>query len=63
MLHPLHFHQTVIKINLFIKGNYLASGSYDKTLNIWSMSDYSLVKTLTGHTNWVNSVAFSPNGN
>ena len=60
----MHFHKTVIK-KLFYSliGKYLASASWDYTIKIWKMLDYSLVKTLTGHTNWFNSVAFSPNGN
>ena len=64
MLYRLHFHQTVIK-KLFYSliGNYLASASEDKTIKLWKMSDYSLVKTLTGHTGNVKSVAFSPDGN
>ena len=63
MFYLLHFHQTVIKIIYSLIGNYLASASYDNTLKLWKMSDYSLVKTLTGHTDHVSSVAFSPDGN
>ncbi len=29
---------------------------------MWRVSDGSLIRTLTGHTNWVMSVAFSPDG-
>ena len=32
------------------------------TVNIWNMLDFSYVKTLTGHTNHVLSVAYSPDG-
>ena len=52
-----------IKIINSLIGNYLASASYDKTIILWNMSDYSLVKTLTGHTDTVTSVAFSRDGN
>ena len=52
-----------IKIINSLIGNYLASASYDKTINLWNISDYSLVKTLTGHTDGVNSVAFWSDGN
>ena len=34
----------------------------DSTIKIWRMSDYSNVQTLTGDTDMVTSVAFSPNG-
>ena len=40
----------------------MASGSADYTIKIWSMSDYSNVKTLIGHTYYVVSVAFSCDG-
>ena len=59
----LHIHMMVNKWFYSLIGNYLASASSDETVNIWKMSDYSLVTTLTGHTDYVMSVAFSPDGN
>jgi photosystem II stability/assembly factor-like uncharacterized protein len=43
-------------------GTKLASGSFDKTIKLWSVSTQSLLNTLTGHTYRVYSVAFSPDG-
>ncbi len=43
-------------------GQQLASGSEDNTINIWDVTDGSLVKTLKGHNDAVASVAFSPDG-
>jgi len=43
-------------------GQFLASGSGDKTVKIWRVSDGKEVRTLTGHTDLVLSVAFSPDG-
>jgi WD40 repeat protein len=47
-------------------GNLLASGSDDKTVKVWQISQsgraYSLRYTLQGHTSWINAVAFSPDG-
>lgn len=42
-------------------GRYLASGSRDKTVRIWSQQG-QCIRTLSGHDNWVRAVAFSPNG-
>jgi serine/threonine protein kinase len=33
-----------------------------KTIKLWRVSDGALVRTLTGHTGWVRSVSFSPDG-
>lgn len=46
----------------------LASGSQDQTIQLWEISQDSAqtaircVRTLTGHTNWIRCVAFSPDG-
>ena len=38
----------------------LASGSWDDTIKLWRLSTGRKIHTLIGHSNWVNSVAFSP---
>ena len=43
-------------------GATLASGSYDTTIRIWDVETGEELKTLSGHTDWVNSLAFSPDG-
>ncbi|RKL13873.1 Vegetative incompatibility protein HET-E-1 [Fusarium oxysporum] len=40
-------------------GKLIASGSYDKTVKIWSMATGEEERTLVGHTRSVTSVAFS----
>jgi WD40 repeat protein len=40
----------------------LASGGWDGAIRLWRVSDGALLRTITGHTNWVNCIAFSPNG-
>jgi WD40 repeat protein len=41
-------------------GNYLATGSKDKTIKLWSIETLKEVATLQGHNDSVLSVAFSP---
>lgn len=42
-------------------GQWIASGSTDETVRIWSMSTLSEVHVLKGHSSRVRTVAFSPN--
>ncbi|MDW8030108.1 MAG: WD40 repeat domain-containing protein, partial [Armatimonadota bacterium] len=53
---------SVTSVSFSPDGQILASGSWDKTIKLWRVSDGSLIGTLTGHTNWVRSVSFSPDG-
>ena len=43
-------------------GEYLASGSADRTIGVWRVSSGERINTLTGHSHRVFSVVFSPNG-
>ena len=40
----------------------MASGSDDYTIGVWRVSSGERIKTLTGHSDKVRSVVFSPNG-
>ncbi len=40
----------------------MASGSYDNTVKLWSLESQKEVTTLQGHSDFVWSVAFSPDG-
>ncbi len=31
----------------------MASGSHDKTIKLWDMKSGQLIRTLTGHTEWI----------
>jgi WD40 repeat protein len=44
-------------------GKYLASGSHDKTLKLWSVQTLTEVMTLRGCSQSFASVAFSPDSN
>jgi WD40 repeat protein len=43
-------------------GKYLASGSGDKTVKLWSLESQKEVGKLQGHSRNVTSIAFSPDG-
>jgi WD40 repeat protein len=43
-------------------GKYLASGSEDKTVKLWSLESQKELAMLKGHSSGVTSVAFSPDG-
>ena len=43
-------------------GAMLATGSHDRTVRLWEVATGRLARTLSGHENWINSVAFSPLG-
>jgi WD40 repeat protein len=43
-------------------GNRIAFGAADETVKVWDASTHKRVHDLRGHTGWVRSVAFSPNG-
>jgi len=45
-----------------VMGNFLLSGSRDKSVKIWEMSTGLCIMTLIGHDNWVRGVCFHPNG-
>lgn len=53
----------VRSLDISSDGTLLATGSDDRTLKLWQISSgwLSLTDSLTNHTNWVRSVAFSPN--
>jgi WD40 repeat protein len=44
------------------KGRTLASAATDRTIKLWDVASGRELRTLRGHTNWVQSVAFSPDG-
>ena len=43
-------------------GQFIASGSYDKTIKLWNLREQKEAFTLLGHSGLVRSVCFSPDG-
>ena len=50
---------TVTQIQFSPDGNILASASWDRTIKLWRIKDRSLITTLTGHQDGINSIAFA----
>ena len=49
----------ISSIKICPKGEYLVSGSLDKTIKIWNLNTGDLIKTLKGHKGGINSIAIS----
>jgi WD40 repeat protein len=49
-------------VALSADGLTLASGSFDQTIKLWNVQTGQLLRTLTGHTDVVRSVAWSADG-
>jgi WD40 repeat protein len=43
-------------------GKYVATGGSDNTIKLWDIAQGKLARTLTGHTDDVQTIAFSPDG-
>ena len=48
---------------LAIGGGFLFSSSYDKTINVWSLQDFSHVQTLKGHEHKITAIVVIDNDN
>ncbi len=53
---------TIYSVSFSADGKYLASGSYSKTIKLWSVESKREITTVQGHSESVFSVAFSPDG-
>jgi WD40 repeat protein len=43
-------------------GKHVLSASQDQTVRVWNIAEAKEVKKLTGHKNWITSLALSPDG-
>src|SRR5437870_5633450 len=49
----------VICVALSPSGKYIATGSWDHNINLYSTDSFKLIRTLKGHATVVNSLAFN----
>jgi len=49
-------------VRFHANGNYLATGSSDSTVRLWSVQDAQPVRLMPGHRGMLMALAFSPNG-
>jgi WD40 repeat protein len=52
----------ITKIVFTPDGSNFITASRDRTIKIWDTNAGLPIRTLTGHNNWVNAIALSPNG-
>jgi WD40 repeat protein len=52
----------VFSVKFSPNGQYLATGSADRTIKIWDIETGQILQTLTGHLDRVLSVSYSPDG-
>lgn len=53
---------SVTALSFYQSGQYLVSGSQDKTIKIWDVAKGELVATMTGHDDLIDSIAISADG-
>ena len=62
LLRIFHDHNRSTKRSILSRDEKLIiSGSYDKTIRIWSMKIWNCFKTYYEHSNWIRSVTISYN--
>jgi WD40 repeat protein/energy-coupling factor transporter ATP-binding protein EcfA2 len=58
---PTKSHQQQVNgIDMSRDNQYIATGSYDKTVRLWNFETGQLIKVLSGHSKAVNCVKFAP---
>ncbi|CEI91462.1 Putative Nuclear distribution protein PAC1 [Rhizopus microsporus] len=45
-----------------VPGQFILTGSRDKTIKLWDVSSGQLLSTLVGHDNWIRGLVVHPNG-
>ncbi len=58
----LDVESAVLSVAVTPDGQYVVSGSHDKTVRLWELATGKEVRRFTGHSDYVNSVAVTPDG-
>jgi WD40 repeat protein len=53
---------SILSLSLSFKDDLLAAGTASGEIRVWNFSSSASLRTCQGHTDWANSVAFSPDG-
>jgi serine/threonine protein kinase len=62
-LHVFEAHESAVQAVAFTQyGPYIASGSADRTVKLWSPLSPAPIRTYRGHRDFVTALAFSPDG-
>lgn len=62
VLHSMHESENLLAESVSPDGRQIVSSSSGKALKLWDISTGRLVRTMTGHSDFVDAVAFSPDG-
>ena len=60
-MQTLKGHTDLVNCLVVLPNGNLGSGSDDKTIKIWNINNGSVLKTFTGHSNWVTTLAVLAN--
>jgi hypothetical protein len=62
-LHVFEGHESAANsVAYSARGPWIASGSADRTVKLWSLSNLALIRTYRGHKDFVTALAFAPDG-
>ena len=61
-LHTLRGHRSSVLCVAALPRDRIVSGSRDKTLRVWDVTEGLCLQTMRGHTGWVNCVGVLPDG-
>ena len=61
-LHTLQGHRSSVLCVAALPRDRIVSGSRDKTLKVWDVTEGLCLQTMRAHTGWVNCVGVLPDG-